>query len=393
MYKKIICFLHENRTIEKDSYIYRKISNILSVSKIISMFGILSTNFIGGYGNPAWGLYVPFSRKFFIENNQTFFSSLEYNFIDRIFISFSYQSYAWVYVFIMLSGFGLTLSMVYKKKFHLPDFIWSRFSNLYVNYLLAVLISIFIMKCFFSFVTTIGSKQVFALFLCAADILPTAQSINDPFWFMSVIMLMYLFYPIIPLLYKYGNLIGVFFFCIIFNEFSSFLFFPFPWFKFMLFGSLILLILLKLFQYVSPKKIWVVFFVAFIFFSYDILDKIYFILLSQDTTTKLTLVNSYSLGFIFLFFSISVGGLIPGNRKMNSILLFLSRGTIAVFFFHYLSKSVFSILIMSSKFLLNNYVYSFMIWYFILLVTCSIYQKYINIILKKSLGLFNNIKL
>jgi len=304
-----------------------RISNAISVAKIVAMGLIVSVNYFSWLFNGMYGVEYQYALSNFIEvmNKNEFI-------FDKIAFVSAYVGWSGVVMFVILSGCSLWLSRL-KNGFNLNNFIRDRITGFYFPYLLAVVISFI----GFTVVNTIRptysieSGSLLALIMCGADYNINAQLYNTPLWFASVIVALYFAYPFIVFLHdKYGvksilAVVGILFIPVIF--FGGFPIVTSPLLRFlMLFCSGILAVNVMI-KY-NLKIIVIILSVI----SIPLI--VYFAYIQPQQASVWVVNNTFAVGILATIVFLTIGYFLP--VKWNKVLRWLSRGTFTVFLYHYL---------------------------------------------------------
>lgn len=143
---------------------------------------------------------------FFEENVGNLFSLLGEKPLEFINILFSYFGHFGVQMFLLISGYGLAMSMAKKERGWLP-FFWERIKKLYPLLLVGLL---------FLFLTTIitygrlftdteQTEMWYKIFFVHTLVPGSALTLNGPWWFFALILQLYILFPILyKLTQKFG---------------------------------------------------------------------------------------------------------------------------------------------------------------------------------------------
>lgn len=342
----------ENGETTEKLLVHQKISNGISAVRILGMFWIVSVNFFQiiftNFYNQSYPYTIEKSRNFIdlIKNQEIF---------DKIFLPFAYSGWAGVIIFIIISGFSLWFSTLKRKKFNLGEYLVGRLNGIYLPYFIAIVITIL-----GNYFIRQRSPQLYdfsALILGASKLVPSAYVYNGPLWFMTGIILCYLFFPIFPFIYKKFRLWGIS--ILTFLSFSLLFFWPssyffairssesspvssalYPLLPFWSFFCLGILLSHLIFKYLSGhlKKINLRALNKLIFslsaiIGFFLLYKIIYFNPSQNLEIAWQ-TNPYLAGLAGFLFFFSIGYLLP--TQLYKPLRWLSRGTLGVFLYHYL---------------------------------------------------------
>lgn len=310
-----------------------RISNAISVSKIVAMFWIVAVNYYSWLFTGLYGVEYQYALSNFIQvmNKNEFI-------LDKITYVSAYAGWAGVVMFAILSGCSLWLSKI-KNGFNLTEYIPKRIMSVYLPYLIAVGISFVIFTVynyfFHSFPIFIESS-LSSLIIGAGKFAPNSSVINTPIWFISLIILLYICYPIIPFIYKEFKLIGIailtgicFVLYFFFGKYLNVLYPLLPFFQWFCLGIIII-------QLIYNRNVKY-FCIGLIPICLTAL--VYLLFLEPQTRSEWRINDAYLVGFIACVCFMAIGYLLP--IKWNRILLWLSRGTFAVFLYHYLGTRIF----------------------------------------------------
>jgi len=304
-----------------------RISNAISVAKIVAMGLIVSVNYFSWLFNGMYGVEYQYALSNFIEvmNKNEFI-------LDKIAFVSAYVGWSGVVMFVILSGCSLWLSRI-KKGFNLISFIKDRITGFYFPYLLAVAISFI----GFTVVNTIRptysieSGSLLALIMCGADYNINAQLYNTPLWFASVIVALYFIYPFIVFLHeKYGAkgilvVILLLFLPVIFI--GNFPVVTSPLLRFLVLFCCGILAVNMLIKY--DLKI-----ISIVCTSISIPLIVYFAYIQPQQEPVWVVNNTFAVGILATVVFLAIGYYLP--VKWNKVLRWLSRGTFTVFLYHYL---------------------------------------------------------
>jgi len=333
----------------KDSKEYYKISNGISIARIISMLWIFSVNYFGT--SYIFKAFYGVEYEYAIKTSENFINLMNTNqwFIDKVFFVFSYAGWAGVVSFVFLTGFSLWFSILLSGKFRVSDYVIKRFNSIYVPYLFAAII-VFLVGVF---ITGIRPKEyeLAVLIMGASRFVVNVYNYNAPLWFISMILLLYLFFPIIPIIYNKFRFVGVLIFTLIsyFLCWIIFILYPhiksplyplIPFWAFLCTGVAMFHIIYKCLKKDLVKYLNIACLVTVVI-GIGCLYKFIYLLPLSDLQTP------WAIRYRFLFASgllgvltfFSLGYLLP--VKLHKFLRWLSRGTFAVFLYHYLLRSLF----------------------------------------------------
>ncbi len=196
-----------NRSLTTPVYIYsvseaekvqlQRISNGISLARIITMFWIFSTNFFPWIFPNYYGITLEEAAG----DTMIFAGVMGFQtwLADRVLFWSSTAEFPPVTIFIFLSGFSLWFSIFNSGAFKLGDYALKRFNSIYVPFFIAALVTFFAgwaLRGLEAEHTDLG-----ALLMGGSLFAPSASRYNGALWFMSLLFLSYLFFPIIPIVY------------------------------------------------------------------------------------------------------------------------------------------------------------------------------------------------
>ena len=277
---------------------------------------------------------------------------------------------AWVYFYLLLSGFILTYSFYNNEKFNIKKFYTSRLAKLYPLYFISLL-----MICIFTGFKG-KEKMIIHLFLLQDWVFPKALDYNAAAWYLSALTFLYLLFPILLKLYKksektmiifsiiiliYGYYIHILFLPLINNEIMHQLFNYFPLVHI---GSFMMGIsLCRISMKLKKRKV------------YSYLAIIYIIFLTyfmNNIPTGLPYIGNYiTATFIPLIIFLSNDTGFFSKVLDNKLFIFLGSISYSIYIFHIPVQNGFS------KFFpeLNS---GYFIFYLILVIIWSIIMTFSN---------------
>jgi len=323
---------------------YLKISNGISVARIIAMLWIFLVNY---FSTGIFRSFFGVEYQYAIEKSGNFINVMNSSpwFIDKLIFVLSYAGWSGVVAFTYLTGFSLWLSLLKSGKFEIGDYVKKRFNSIYVSYFIAVIIS---------FSVGVGihhvqpsSHDLWALIMGATKFVGSAGGLNTPLWFISVLFLLYLFFPIIPIIYHKFRFVGILIFTLLCSGLWGFvqgaairniliisgLFAPF-WLTLCI-GVLMshmfykcAAIKIKNVKVMDIACVFIVLIGTFLLFKYIYLEP------ARDLMAPWFIKAPYTTGVIGALTFFSIGYLLP--LKLSKSLRWLSRGTFGIFLYHYL---------------------------------------------------------
>ncbi len=307
-----------------------RVSNGISVVRIFSMFWIVAVNYF------SWLFRDLYSVDYAVAtaNSTNFITTMNENesVIDKISYMLAYSGWLGVVAFATVSGVSLWFSTLKKGTFKLNDYISSRICGIYVPYLLSIPVAVVI-----AYIIRGGevfkSMGISALIMGGARFNDAAHVLNTPMWFVSLIILLYLAYPVFVFMYSKFNIKSIVIataFLFVVNWFFAKqlgVFYPLmPFLIVFLVGFLFMH-----FIYNSPEQNKLFSIIAIPICFTTLLWMIYF----EPQIKGVSMVNDYYFaGVVAMVLMFSVGYLLP--VKWNKVLMYMSRGTLAVFLYHYL---------------------------------------------------------
>jgi len=377
----------------KDSNLYKKISNSISFTRIMTMFWIVSVN----YFQIIFGNFYSQGYQYAVEKSKNFVEIINSSqFIDKIFLPFFYSGWSGVVIFVMISGFSLWFSILISKKFKIGEYVQGRFTGIYLPYFVAIVITVIVNYLFIKILPQ--PFDISVLLLGASRFVPAANAYNGPFWFITLILLCYLFFPIIPIIYNKFHLKGILFLTIISSgplfylwdifhtttakgvttPIPSSLYPLFPFWAFLCIGVLLCHLILKFtrmnFKKINQRYIKLLLPWFFIIVGIVLLFKILYLDPSLNPEIPWQISPWFaSMAGILVFFS--AGYLLP--IKFYNILRWLSRGTFSVFLYHYLLHPFLSPYI-RPDILTHHISIAIFLMYLIMLIGFSVFQSVID---------------
>lgn len=324
-----------------------KISNGISIARIISMFWIFSTNYFPWVFPAFYGVEYQYA----IEKTENFLDIMNNNqwFVDKVLFVFSRADWPGVTIFAFLTGFSLWYSILNARVFKLGEYAIKRFNSVYVPYLISAVIAFVIGVLFRNIEVT--TFDLTALVMGAAAFVPSAFAYNPSMWFISLVFLCYLFFPIIPVIYSKFRFPGILVFTLacygLFVYYGALYFmyekgpmYPLmPFWVFLCFGVLACHLILmyhesKLKMRFPDLRIMDIICVLAIIFGVYFLYRYLYLEPASDLGNPWFINSSFSAamaGALVFFF---IGYLLP--LKSHRVIRWLSRGTLSVFLYHYI---------------------------------------------------------
>ena len=312
-----------------------RLSNAISVARIICMFRIISVNYFPHIFNKFYGVsYVDA-----VKTQENYMSIMNQNtwFIDKVAYFLTYSGWSAVVAFTILSGFSLWLSVKKSGTFTLSSYIQSRLTRIYIPYLIIVFVAYFMSNSH-------GIFSMSALIGVASRYNSGAYDLDVPLWFKSAIFICYLVFPLIVIIYKYTKTVGIILVAIacfvasVLTANTNSEWYPlFPFVFFMVVGIALAEIVYKL------KSKWIII-ASVILIPVCSLVYLWINYIEPSSSVgenwNLVQINGVPLsGFVLLGLTgvilfMSIGYLLP--KMWGKWLIILSRGTFTVFLVHYL---------------------------------------------------------
>lgn len=372
-----------------DEISYLKISNGISVARIFAIFWIFLVNY---FSTSLFRSYYDVEYQYAIEKTENFLKIMNSNnnpwLIDKIMFVLSNAGWSGVVIFIFLVGFSLWLSFLKSKRFKISDYLAGRFNNVYIPYLISIIIAS-ITGIYIRHIMPVN-HDLLALILGAAKFHETALRYNPPIWFISMLFLLYLFFITIPLIYNKSRFVGLLSFTLILCGLWAFMDWSEPGylglgiaFTILLFhfivmglGVLISHIVYKYSKFkilkINTLNLITIFVIPVGFY---LMFKFIYLDLSKDLTVPWLIARPYATGIIISFIFISIGYLLPiGFYKP---LRWLSRGTFAVFLYHYVI-GFFIIPYLRPEFFRHHLSLALILPFLVILILMSVFQKFID---------------
>ncbi len=141
--------------------------------------------------------------EFSVSRVEGFLGAFPCSFPDAVNLAFSFLGHFGVQIFIFISGYGLARSVA-ARRVEWSDFFVSRLQKLYPTYLVSVMILIVLMFYNSSQLPdSVFFHQVWRKIVLVSNLFPReALSINGPWWFYSLIVQLYLLFPLVLYLIK-----------------------------------------------------------------------------------------------------------------------------------------------------------------------------------------------
>ncbi len=328
-----------------------RISNGISVARIISMFWIVAVNYLPVIFNSFYG--VDYQDTMANAENYVKAASSNPWLIDKILFLFSRADWAGVTIFAFFTGFSLWLSILNARTFRIGDYLLKRFNSIYVPYFIAVVVAVFV-GIAFSHLPALTS-DIAAMLLGGAAFAPGAAQFDPPTWFISMVFLCYLFFPLIPIIYSRFRFLGVlsftiFSYAILAYYGSSYFFYYYgplypllPFWLFLCFGVVVCHLIyryqhtrvrVRAFSFAALNSIClpVIGLGAYLLYRY------FYVGPSSGIETTWTLPNAFPAALAGALAFFAIGYVLPA--KSFRFLRWLSRGTLGVFLYHWIAMPV-----------------------------------------------------
>jgi len=192
-----------------------RLSNAISAARILCMLWIFSDNYFpfvfSGFYDSPYGLAISRSGNFLD-------AVAPVSYPDRLYTFFSYSGWSGVVGFIFLSGFSLWFSLRKSGVFEIRDYFVKRITSVYIPYLAAATVSLL-----FSVLYRKMPPQMYdavALVFGMARLVPSAYNCNPPLWFITIIGFLYLFFPLVPMVYSRFRTRGLVVFTLLVSAFT-----------------------------------------------------------------------------------------------------------------------------------------------------------------------------
>ncbi len=319
----------------------------ISFSRILLMFFIVAGHaalIADWYGHYCAGLTYPYTDDAF----PAFLAALaaQPSLADRIFLVYVYNFWSLNFAFYALSGFSLWFSLMRKGVFDLRDYFFSRFFGVYLGFFAAALAAFVVAVGVMGHVP--GEHDLNYMLLGAVRARET-MPYNDTLWFLSGLFILYLLFPLLPALYArtgYPGLAALFaglcYAVYAKGYLARYTFLPTAAYFFVL-GVFAAATLHVLARRLAPKGggalkispgplILAGLGLVLAFALYRLYALTYADLLAAGRLGK----DTHAIGlFSFLAFLLA-GTLIPWGARTGRVLRLVSRGTFAVYVYHYL---------------------------------------------------------
>lgn len=366
------------------SNLFSRLSNGISFSRIVFILWIFSIHYL----QLPW--FHRFTNGFNYDvavnniNLAWINAASQATFIDRAFLWISYFGSNGNFSFFILSGFSLWFSLKMKPAFLLGKYFESRFYKTYIPYAICVLISYYISVKLLLYIP--HENDLIGLLIGGAGLSSDLRYYNSPLWFLTQLFIFYLMFPFIVMIYKKFKEIGllVFFmislpffyinnvnlFCCILGIFLM---------------EVVYVFLCKLSNY-KLKNYFAHIDVALIILS--CLGFFYYSYIKIPIEQNIPVFSSPEMAVCAVVFTLSAGMLFPIGGKLQVIIRLVSRGTFAVYLYHYLPVHIFTTREWSPifdffmkyipKIIFNHISITFIALFFLILTICSIYQFYLD---------------
>ena len=392
----------------------KRISVGIDITRIIAIFWVFSVHYIQLPWHEYFAGGTPYAdvMKHWDTAWQSAASAAVLgNFFDGLFLWVSYAGWTGNMVFFMLSGFSLWFSFVRSGKYELGLYFEKRFYGVYLPYVLAAYVAFYSKKLYVQdFVP--GTYDIYLLLIGAARYCRASYFYNEPFWFLSILFILYLIFPFIVLLYKKVGSVGLSFSLVGLYYFNSSVYGHVWIFRYLIVfmaGIVAMEILHRTAQlYYEPhskhkiaeffssetgrKVIQGLSILIIIFSGYKVFNDLY-ALLPIETAGKVKF-NSFELGIITPIFLVSLSASIKINQKVIKVINYLAGGTLTLYLYHYLLKRIIVAKIPKEDFMdvvnqiypdfmLNHFSVTFGVTFLIMLICCAMAQTTINIGINK----------
>ena len=183
------------------------ISNSLSILRIMTMFGIVAVHALQLpiYTHYSGGIDI--SKSYLLAESILTPADNQPWFIDKLVYLYAHCGWSLNYTFFLISGMSLWYSTRISGRFNLKDYLFSRFWGIYVPYAVAVVIIFCIGITYLNIKSS--TYDLVGLLLGAAASSEYLKCYDSPLWFISLLMIFYLFFPIFPSIYKKFRLSGL----------------------------------------------------------------------------------------------------------------------------------------------------------------------------------------
>ena len=248
-----------------------------------------------------------------------------------IFWSFNFAFYA-------LSGFSLWYATRRRGSFSLRDYFVSRFFGIYLGFAVAA---------FAAFVVTVGvfghkpgEHDLNFLLLGVARARET-MDYNDTLWFLTVLFVLYLVFPVIPVLYRrlrvFGLLAlwGLFTWMRLRGVLVNYSFLPTA-FSFFLLGVVAAEVLTLLGRWYRGRLGPVLLTVGAAGVAVFCLVRLHALAYGDLLAAGSMVYDTHAIGTVAFFLILSLGLLLPAGKRWRAVALPIARGTFAVYVYHYL---------------------------------------------------------
>lgn len=312
-----------------------RLSNAISVIRIVSMYWIVAVNYLNH-------IYQKFYDANYLEsigNTKSFMETLNSgSLIDKLSVQFAFAGGGGVVMLAIISGFALWWSFEKAGRFDIGKYVISRVSRTYVPYLIAVFVSLIV--GFFFLNIEFNRWTIAVLFSGSARYNIPAYNFNPPFWYITMLLGCYTLFPVLIHIFNRFKIYGVIAFTAIvwiiyylvrlpfnFTYIDIDPFYPImPFFTMFSIGAIACYAVLRLKDKLKLLGIIAVPITALLVIWFTFIEP-----LSRESWS---MNNVYWFGIICSVLFGSIGYLLP--ERWHNKLMFVSRGTMAVFLFHYL---------------------------------------------------------
>ncbi len=324
-----------------------RISNGISLARIITMFWIFSTNYFAWIFPNYYGIDIEQAA-----SNARLFSEIQAANpwpVDRVLFWFAAAEWPPVTIFAFLSGFSLWFSILNSGSFRLGDYAVNRFNSIYVPFFISSLVAFFAGGVLRGL--EVERMDLGALLMGATLFVPSAARYNGAVWFMSLIFLSYLFFPIIPVLYNRLRVWGLA--ALTLASFAYFAYFGstyfmrswgalYPLMPFWLFLCLGVLACHLIFTHrnsalrLGHTSLGIFKILSFpaVFAGFYLIYRFLYLEPSANLDSNWFAGNAFWAGLAGAFCFFAIGYLLPA--KLGRPLRWLSNGTFTVFLYHFI---------------------------------------------------------
>lgn len=242
------------------------------------------------------------------------------------------------FAFYALSGFSLWLAVRRRGRFDLRDYFFGRFFGIYLGFAAAAV------TAFVVTVSVLGHKpgehDLNFLLLGVARARET-MAYNDTLWFLTVLFVLYLVFPVVPLLYRRLRLWGIAGLWALFTwlrlrgVLAEISFLPTA-FSFFLLGILTADLLHILGDRLRGRLgSWLLTLLAAALAAASLV-RLYALGYADLLAAGSVNYDTHAIGTAAFLAILSLGLLVPGGPKVGQALRLAARGTFAVYVYHYL---------------------------------------------------------